>query len=137
MTSVDFTIATASSPRFSFSSLSASLVITAVSPRPIRFVMHQRIFEKPLLNFIFREYRTIPIASAKEDAAVMEKAFEEVAKALDAGELVCIFPEGRLTDTGDINPFRPGVRRILERNPVPVVPLATMLAATLPGASWT
>jgi hypothetical protein len=105
-------------------SLVDSLVITAVSPRPIRFVMHRRIFEKPLLNFIFREYRTIPIASAKEDPVVMEKAFEEVGKALDAGELVCIFPEGTITQTGDINRFRPGVSRILERNPVPVVPLA-------------
>jgi len=105
-------------------SLVDPLVITAVSPRPIRFVMHRRIFEKPLLNFIFREYRTIPIAGAKEDAAVMQKAFEEVGRALDAGELVCIFPEGRITDTGEINRFRPGVARILERNPVPVVPLA-------------
>jgi hypothetical protein len=105
-------------------SLVDPLVITAVSPRPIRFVMHKRIFEKPLLNFIFRDYRTIPIAGAKEDAVVMEQAFEEVARALDAGELVCIFPEGRITDTGDINPFRPGVSRILERNPVPVVPMA-------------
>jgi len=105
-------------------SLVDSLVITAASPRPIRFVMHHRIFETPLLSFIFREYRVIPIAGAKEDAVVMEKAFEEVARALDAGELVCIFPEGSITDTGDIHRFRPGVRRILERNPVPVVPLA-------------
>src|ERR1051326_8381914 len=88
-------------------SLVDSLVITAASPRPIRFVMHHRIFETPLLSFIFREYRVIPIAGAKEDAVVMEKAFEEVARALDAGELVCIFPEGSITDTGDIHRFRP------------------------------
>jgi 1-acyl-sn-glycerol-3-phosphate acyltransferase len=100
------------------------LVITAASPRPIRFVMDYRIFRTPVMNFVFREYRAIPIASAKEDPVLMEKAFDEVAKALDAGELVCIFPEGKITETGDINRFRPGITRVLERNPVPVVPLA-------------
>jgi len=55
---------------------------------------------------------------------MMEKAFDEVAKALDEGELVGIFPEGRITDTGELYPFRPGVSRILERNAVPVIPLA-------------
>lgn len=105
-------------------SLVDPLVITAASSRPIRFVMHDRIFRIPILHFIFREYRAIPIASAKEDAVLMEKAFDEVAKALGAGELVCIFPEGRMTDSGEINPFRPGISRVLARNPVPVVPLA-------------
>ena len=48
----------------------------------------------------------------------------EVARALDEGELVGIFPEGSITATGELNPFRPGVTRILERNPVPIIPLA-------------
>ena len=55
---------------------------------------------------------------------MLERAFEEVARALDAGDLVCIFPEGRITKTGDLSPFRPGIERILARNPVPVVPMA-------------
>ena len=55
---------------------------------------------------------------------MMERAFEEVAKALRAGDLVAIFPEGRITDTGELYPFRPGVKRILEATPVPVVPMA-------------
>jgi 1-acyl-sn-glycerol-3-phosphate acyltransferase len=101
-----------------------ALIITAGCPRPIRFVMDHRIFEVPVMNFIFRESRAIPIASAKEDAALMEQAFDEISRALAAGELVGIFPEGRITDDGDMNPFRPGITRILERNPVPVVPLA-------------
>ena len=66
----------------------------------------------------------IPIASAKEDAALKERAFEDAANALKAGEIVCIFPEGRITDTGELNPFRPGLQRILENAPVPVVPMA-------------
>jgi 1-acyl-sn-glycerol-3-phosphate acyltransferase len=101
-----------------------AIVIAACVRRPVRFVMDHRIFALPLLSFIFRTMRAIPIAPAKEDAALKEQAFAEAAAALRAGEIVCIFPEGRITDTGDLNPFRPGLQRILEQAPVPVVPMA-------------
>jgi hypothetical protein len=101
-----------------------ALVIAAACRRPVRFVMDHRIFKVPVLNFVFRTGKAIPIASAKEDAAMMERAFAEVAGALRAGDVVCIFPEGRITETGEMYPFRPGVRRILEETPVPVVPVA-------------
>ena len=100
------------------------VILMAVSPRPIRFVMDHRIFRTPIISFIFRHSRAIPIAPAKEDAAMMERAFDEVSAALREGELVGIFPEGQITDNGEICPFRPGVTRILERDPVPVIPLA-------------
>jgi 1-acyl-sn-glycerol-3-phosphate acyltransferase len=100
------------------------VILMAVSPRPIRFVMDHRIFKTPIISFIFRHTRAIPIAPAKEDPEMMERAFDEVEKALNEGELVGIFPEGRITDSGELYPFRPGVTRILERNPVPVIPLA-------------
>ena len=101
-----------------------ALVIAAACRRPIRFVMDHRIFSLPLINFVFRTSKTIPIASAKEDPVMMEKAFADVAKALREGDLVGIFPEGRITDSGEMVPFRPGITRILEATPVPVVPLA-------------
>ena len=101
-----------------------AVVIAACVPRPVRFVMDHRIYAIPVLNFIFRTMRAIPIASAKEDAALKERAFTEASDALAAGEIVCIFPEGRITDTGELNAFRPGLQRILERTPVPVVPMA-------------
>jgi hypothetical protein len=55
---------------------------------------------------------------------MMEAAFAEVSRALAAGELVGLFPEGRITFDGEISPFRPGITRILEANPVPVIPMA-------------
>ena len=55
---------------------------------------------------------------------MMEAAFEQVAQALAAGEVVGIFPEGRITDNGQLYPVRPGVQRIVGRSPVPVVPMA-------------
>ncbi len=101
-----------------------ALVIAAACRRPIRFVMDHRIFKLPILSFVFRTSRAIPIASAREDPAMMERAFAEVAAALREGDLVAIFPEGRITDTGELNAFRPGIKRILEATPVPVVPIA-------------
>jgi hypothetical protein len=101
-----------------------ALIIAAACRRPVRFVMDHRIFRIPVLNFVFRSSRCIPIASAKEDPAMLERAYDVIARGLEAGDLIGIFPEGRITDTGEIYPFRPGIRRILERTPVPVVPLA-------------
>lgn len=101
-----------------------ALIIVAASRRPIRFVMDHQIFRMPVLSFIFRTGRMIPIAPRKENPLLLERAYEEIDAALRAGDLVGIFPEGRLTDTGDLYPFKPGVTRILARTPVPVVPLA-------------
>jgi hypothetical protein len=101
-----------------------ALVISAACRRPIRFVMDHRIFRIPVLSFVFRTSRAIPIAPAKEDPAMMERAFATVAQALKDGDLVAIFPEGRITDTGEMVPFRPGIKRILEATPVPVIPVA-------------
>jgi len=87
-------------------------------------VMDHSIFKIPVLSFVFRTGKAIPIASAKEDEALLNAAYDEIARALEQGELVGIFPEGRITDTGELYPFRGGIRRIIERTPVPVVPLA-------------
>jgi len=100
------------------------LVLMANLRRPARFVMYYKIFNIPVLNFVFHTAKAIPIAGQKEDPVVLQHAYDEVDAALADGELVCIFPEGGLTRDGDIAPFRPGVARILERRPVPVVPLA-------------
>ncbi len=101
-----------------------AVVIAACVPRPIRFVMDHRIFALPLLNFIFRTMRAIPIAPEKEDSAMKERAFADAAAALRDGEIVGIFPEGRITDNGELGRFRPGLQRILAEAPVPVVPMA-------------
>ncbi|HEX8788762.1 MAG TPA: MFS transporter, partial [Telluria sp.] len=101
-----------------------AIVIMAASPRPIRFVMDHKIFKMPLLGFIFRTGKAIPIAPVKEDPWLTEKAFVDIAHALHDGELVCIFPEGKLTRTGDLNEFRGGIAKIVARSKVPVIPMA-------------
>src|SRR5690606_3826735 len=106
-----------------------ALILAASIPRPVRFVMYYRIFDIPVMSWIFRTARAIPIAGAREDPARMQRAFDEVDTALAAGELVCIFPEGALTKDGRIAAFKSGVERILQRaadggHSVPVVPMA-------------
>jgi 1-acyl-sn-glycerol-3-phosphate acyltransferase len=100
------------------------LILMASVRRPMRFVMYYKIFNIPVLNFVFRTAKAIPIAGRHEDEAQLLRAFELIDQALAAGEVVCIFPEGGLTKDGGIATFRPGVDQILARRPVPVVPLA-------------
>jgi 1-acyl-sn-glycerol-3-phosphate acyltransferase len=100
------------------------MIIMAACPRPIRFVMDHNIFKLPILRFAFRDAKAIPIAPAKEDAEMLEQAYDEIAAALQAGELVAIFPEGGITRDGELKSFKNGVEKILERTPVPVVPMA-------------
>ncbi len=101
-----------------------ALILSASIPRPVRFVMYYKIFNVPVMRWIFRTSKAIPIASAKENPEIMRSAFDEIDAALADGQLVCIFPEGALTRDGAIAPFKAGVQRALERRPVPVVPMA-------------
>ena len=101
-----------------------ALIIAGCVRRPIRFVTYYKIYNMPVLNFVFRTAGAIPIAGKHEDAELMEKAFSEIEQALKEGDLVCVFPEGKLTYNGKMNKFRPGVERILQTTPVPVIPMA-------------
>lgn len=104
-------------------SFADAVILMGATPRPIRFVMDHRIFKTPLLGFIFRHSGAIPIAPAKEDPELLERAFEQVERTLARGELVGIFPEGAITRDGEMQPFRPGMSRILQARPVPVIPM--------------
>lgn len=98
-------------------------VLSAAVKRPARFVMHKDFVGLPVLSWVFRQAKVIPIASAKEDPVMLEAAFERLHLELLDEQIVCIFPEGKITSTGDMNPFRPGIERIVARDPVPVIPV--------------
>jgi len=101
-----------------------ALLVGGAVRRPVRFVMYYKIYNLPVLNFIFRTAGTVPIAGRNEDLLIYDAAFKKIAEYLRNGELVCIFPEGKLTGDGAIQEFKGGIERILEENPVPVIPLA-------------
>ncbi|MCB1756038.1 MAG: MFS transporter [Gammaproteobacteria bacterium] len=100
------------------------LIIGGSVRRPVRFVMDHQIYNIPFLNFIFRVAKTIPIAGKKEDPQMLAKAYKEMEKALDDGDILCIFPEGQITRDGELNSFRNGIRALVDNRPVPVVPMA-------------
>ncbi|MDX1635984.1 MAG: MFS transporter, partial [Marinobacter sp.] len=101
-----------------------ALVIAGAVRRPVRFVMDYRIFRTPVLGAFFRLAKTIPIGSRNRVPEIYQQAFERIDEELAAGQVVCIFPEGKLTLDGEIDTFRSGVEVILQRRPVPVVPMA-------------
>ena len=102
-----------------------AVVIAACVRRPVRFVMDHRIFATPLLGFMFRTMRAIPIASATEDAALKERAFAQVREALRAtARSSASFPRAAHDRLARSRAFRPGIERIVAETPVPVVPLA-------------
>ncbi len=100
------------------------LVVAAAVRRPVRFVMWYTYFEIPFIRYLFRDARVIPIASAKKDETVLDQAYERIAEELEAGELLCLFPEGMLSRDGQMTEFKSGIEKIVERTPVPVIPMA-------------
>lgn len=101
-----------------------ALILSASIPRPVRFVMYYKIFNIPVMSWIFRTAKAIPIAGARENPEIMRRAFEEIEAALADGQIVGIFPEGALTKDGEIAKFKSGVEHILAKQPVPVIPMA-------------
>ena len=101
-----------------------ALILMGTSTRPVRFVMDKSISELPVLKHVFRHAGVIPICSPRKCAETYKKAFEQIEQALNNDEVVCIFPEGRLTSNGELGEFRPGVEKVLKRTPVPVIPMA-------------
>ncbi|WP_411063568.1 MFS transporter [Vibrio rotiferianus] len=99
-----------------------SLLLSAVCPRLIRFVMEEDYANLPPLRRFLRRAGVIPISASNRTS--IRRAFSDVEKALSEGHIVCIFPEGRLTADGEMNEFMRGIDIILRRSPVPVIPMA-------------
>jgi 1-acyl-sn-glycerol-3-phosphate acyltransferase len=110
-----------------------AVLLMAASPRPIYFLMDHNIFKVPVLGWLFRLARAIPIAPRTENPAAYEAAFDAAAKVLREGDLLAIFPEGGITKDGTLQEFKGGIMKILERTGqqgingaqgVPVIPMA-------------
>lgn len=100
------------------------LMIFGLSPRPVKFVMYYKIFNIPIFKYLFKAAGAIPIASKNESPSIREAAYQQINSYLEAGEMVAIFPEGRITSTGDIGAFQPGIMKTLAQHRVPVIPTA-------------
>jgi 1-acyl-sn-glycerol-3-phosphate acyltransferase len=105
-----------------------AVLLMAASPRPIVFLMDHRIFKVPVLGWLFRLAKAIPIAPRAEDPAAYEAAFAKARAVLADDGLLGIFPEGGITKDGTLQEFKGGIMKILEGAPsgvpLPVIPMA-------------
>lgn len=100
------------------------LIIGGMIRRPVNFVMYHKIYRIPVLNFIFRTGKAIPIASRSENEEILENAYRSIHQVLGEGDVLGIFPEGKITGDGNIQPFKTGLEKIIAEQPVPVIPMA-------------
>lgn len=96
-------------------------IIDAICKRNVRYVIDEDIYHLPVIHYLMKMARAIPIAPNRKS---VEAAFDSISEGLQAGDLICIFPEGFLTFTGSLGRFRSGVENIIKRDPVPVIPIS-------------
>ncbi len=82
-------------------------IIQLASPRPVQFVMHKRFYERWYLKWFFKMFGCVPI----EKGASSKASLETIAKLLNQGKVVCLFPEGALSRTGHLGEFRRGFEK--------------------------
>lgn len=82
-------------------------IVQLASPRPVRFVMLRNIYERWYLRWFFKLFGSIPIESGPGSA----ESLKAVADLLNAGEVVCLFPEGTISRTGHLGIFKRGYEK--------------------------
>jgi len=95
-----------------------AVVLQFACPRPVRYIIDQEFYQKPLLHPFLRLVRCIPIDSHKTRSAI-----RAATKQIAAGEIVCLFPEGQLTRSGTLLRLRRGYELIAEHANAQVVPV--------------
>ncbi len=98
------------------------LLVMASLDRRVRFIVDQQYYNLPLVKPIAKSLKFIPIASDRGPRVIL-RALKDAGKYLDEGRLVCLFPEGEITRTGMLNPFRRGLEKILKGRTTPVIPV--------------
>ena len=101
-----------------------ALIVTAASYRPICFVVESRLFRKPFLGFLLRQSRAIAFPARDAPQHEIKQAQEQIVRVLKAGGIVGFFPEGHITENGELQPFRQDMMEIISGLSVPVIPLA-------------
>jgi len=95
-----------------------TLILSCVTPRPVRFLMVRDCFDTPGVGAFARFFDTIPISRERA-----KEAITKAAEALEEGTVVCIFPEGQLTRTGALSEMKRGFQMIARKAKAPVVPV--------------
>ncbi len=94
-----------------------AVVLQIASPRPVRFVAFAGFARSPTLRFLFRATGVIPVSPNKPT-----KGIRLAVEALQRGELVCVFPEGAISRTGQLMELKRGFGTMATMARAPVVP---------------
>lgn len=87
--------------------------------RPLWFMAKRELFEIPILGKLISFAQAFPVDRDTPDRAALKRA-EELLK---AGQVVVVFPEGRLSQNGELQPLLPGALMLALRTKVPVIPV--------------
>jgi len=93
------------------------IVVQLACPRPIHFMAKSELFEMRILGNLLRAYRAFPVKRGEPDRAAIKRC----TTILKAGEAACLFPEGELSETGELLPLKPGLALIVRMAKVPVI----------------
>jgi len=92
-------------------------IIQMTMPRRVRFVMDRAIYEKWYLKFFLDFFDVIPISARRA-----KEAAQKVTEYLNAGEVVCLFPEGTISRTGQLNEFKEGFELMAKDADAVIIP---------------
>jgi acyl-[acyl-carrier-protein]-phospholipid O-acyltransferase / long-chain-fatty-acid--[acyl-carrier-protein] ligase len=95
-----------------------AIVLQLSCPRPVRFIIDEEFYRKPVLKLPLRMVRVIPIDRRKPREAI-RRATEQI----EAGQIVCIFPEGQLSRSGTLTRLQRGYEMIARHARCQVVPV--------------
>ncbi|MDP1799004.1 MAG: acyl-[ACP]--phospholipid O-acyltransferase [Planctomycetaceae bacterium] len=98
------------------------ILLLVTAPRPIRFIAYADFVNHPRLAWLARIFEVIPIKSDGGPKALIQ-SLRVAREAIEQGSCVCIFAEGTLTRTGQVQPFQPGFLKIIQGTGAPVIPV--------------
>ena len=92
-------------------------LVQIACPRPIYFMAKSELLTMPVVGWMLKFFRVFSVKRGEPDKAAIKKAVAY----LKGGEAVCVFPEGELSETGEMLPLKPGVALIVRMAQVPVI----------------
>lgn len=84
------------------------VILQCACPRHVHFMAKSELFDMRFVRFWLRLWRAFPVVRGEPDRAALKHAIE----LLKAGHAVCVFPEGELSESGEMLPLKPGVALI-------------------------
>ena len=98
------------------------LFLVASIDRPVRFIVESSYFHHPIYGPFLRAFNAIEVSSSGGPRVIL-KAMRDAGEHIDEGHLVCIFGEGQITRTGQLQPFKRGLERIVKGRDAPIIPV--------------